>query len=433
MNTCRTLLCACLLVLAGAAGADVAYVVTGIDDPLKSNVLSYLDALHPGGRTQIRAREFDRVLQDAIREAREALRPYGYYSPTISGRVRRVTGGSPVFELVIDPGPPVRITEAIFLVEGPGANSRQIREWQAQWPLRTGSILDQSVWEEQKQRGIDIAESWGYLGAEYVTHTIEIDLEKNSAAINLVMNTGPRYLMGDIDYGEHVLRDGVVENIPRFDPGDPYTSRLMSDFRTDLWTTGYFTDVDVTEQRRPDETPPRVDLKLDLETAKRTFLQGALGYGTDTDFRVNANWSRRPMSSRGDRLDIGIGWQELNDEVAVRANYRMPRLTRQRQFWTLDFTGRFENQDFIVTRGDNDPDPIQLANGDIKEFHLRPGRLKVRNTRSGNRQIFETLFVQYLNSEHRFQLIDPLTTTIGAPGEPNPSRLLSGKIGRAHV
>ena len=426
MNTRRSLLCACALLYVGTAGADVAYVITGIEDPLKANVLNYLDALHPGGRTQIRAREYERVLDDAMREARAALRPYGYYSPEISSRVRRSASGEPVFELSIEPGPPIRVTDVEFRVEGPGAKTRQLREWQAQWPLRSGSILDQAVWEEQKQRGIDLAESRGYLGAEYVTHTLEIDLEQNTAAINLVMNTGPRYLMGSIDFGEHILRDGVVENVPRFDPGDPYTARLMDDFRTDLWKTGYFTDIDVTEQRRPGETPPRVDLKVDLDTAKRSYLQGAIGYGTDTDFRINGNWSRRPMSSRGDRIDIGLGWQELNDEVAVRANYRMPRLTRQRQFWTLDFTGRFENQDFLVTRGDNDPEPIKLASGDVAEFHFRPGRLKIRNLRSGNRQIFETLFIQYLNSEHRFQVVDPATTTIGAPGEPNPSRLLSG-------
>ena len=424
MNHRRTLLCVCLLSAASAAGADVIFAVKGVEDPLKANVLEYVEALHPGGRVQIRSREFSRVLDDAIREARIALRPYGYYAPEVTGRVNRNPAGEPVFELTISPGPPVRISEVILFVEGPGARSRQLREWQEQWPLSVGSVLNQDVWEEQKRRGIDLADAQGYLNAEYVTHTLEVNLETNTAAVNLVMNTGPRFVMGKIDYGEHILRPGVVENVPRFDPGDPYTSRLMDNFRADLWKTGYFTDIDVTEQRRADENPPRVDLKLDLDTRKRDFLQGALGYGTDTELRVNANWSRRPMSSRGDRLDVGLGWQEFNDEVALRTTYRVPRLTRQRQFWTFDFTGRFENQDFIVTRSDDDPEPVRLANGDIEEFHFRPGRLKVRNSRSGNRQLLETMFVQYLNSENRFQLIDPAATVIGAPGEPIPPDLL---------
>ena len=426
MNLCRTLLCVFLLGVSGIAGADVIFSIRGVDDPLKANVLEFVEALHPGGRTQIRTREYNRVLEDAIREARIALRPYGYYAPEVTGRVTQNPAGEPVFELTIRPGPPIRITEFIFDVQGPGATTRQLREWESEWPLGVGAVLNQVVWEEQKQRGIDLAEAQGFLSAEYLTHALELDLENHTATINLVMDTGPRFLMGKIDFGDHFLRDGVVENVPRFDPGDPYTARLMNDFRTDLWKTGYFTDIDVTERRRHDEDPPRVDLDLDLDTTRRNFLQGALGFGTDTGFRVNANWSRRPMSSRGDRLDVGLGWQEVNDEVAFRTAYRLPRRSEQRQFWTFDITGKFETQDFIVTRNDNDPDPIRLANGDVDEYHFRPGRLRVRNFKSGNQQMFETLFVQFLNSEHRFQLIDPQQVTLGAPGEPNPNRLLSG-------
>jgi translocation and assembly module TamA len=398
----------CLLLLATAfpAHADVAYVVVGLDETLTANVLSHVDTVQFGPRARLRPRDHEKVIDKAIGDARAALLPYGYYAPDISARIIEKQDRSAIVELTIEAGPPVRIGSVDVSVVGPGASDRLISAWLKGWPLGEGAILDQSVWEYQKQTAIETANSRGYLAAEFAEHRLELDLEENTATLVLTLDSGPRYVMGDVEYSGHELKPGILEYIPRFEKGDPYTARLVSRLRTDLWKTGYFDHVTVLETKRPDLQPPAVDFNVRVGTDTRNHYSGAFGWGDDTGARLQANYSRHPMSSNGDRLDLGIGYQELDDQFTLRGRYRKPWIGRSRQWWDAELTLRFENQDLEVKRDEEDEDFIRLANGDLDERHIRFGRLKLRNLKGGEAQRFTTPFVQFLNSDQRFDLVD---------------------------
>lgn len=394
-----------LVAASGSAAADLVYVIRGVEDPLKSNILSHVDIVQLGPRVRLADRDFDRVLAETIRKAQVALRPYGFYAAEIDGRISRNSEGQPVLELKVNPGPPIIIERLQLEVVGKGFESRGLRGWQRQWPLKEGDVLNQVVWEQQKQRAIELADSIGYLSAEFTERILEIDLERNRASIKLTLDTGPRFVMGDIDFGEHVLKLGILEFVPRFEKGDPYTTDLMDKFRSDLWQTGYFTDIEVAQIEVPDGEPPRVDLQVRTVTEYRNRYMGALGVGTDTGMRLQANWSRHPISSSGDRIDLGFGWQELDDEFAIRTTYRRPRTARNREYWTADTVLKFENMDLEFKLNPEDEDFLTFANGNINERHLRLGRLKIRNLGGGDTQLSETPFVQYINSSRQFEPI----------------------------
>ncbi len=406
MTKTRILICVTLIVLALPAQADVTYVVKGVSETLQANVLSHVDTVQVGLQARLRPRDYDEVVEQAILDTRAALRPFGNYSPEITGRIIPVEGGSTIVELTIDAGPPIRIASADVGITGPGVQERRFQDWRKAWPLVEGAILDQTVWEEHKQGAIDIANARGYLDADFTEHVLELDLEQNTATLRLVLETGPRYVMGNVDFGEHVLKPGILEHIPRFDKGDPYTARLVSRLRTDLWTTGHFDDVQVIEVRRPELEPPAVDFNVTLATETRNHYQGALGWGTDTGIRLQANWSRHPVSSHGDRIDVGVGYQELDDEFTLRGRYRKPWLNRDRQWWDTELTLRFENLDLEVRRDEEQEDAITLASGNLEERHLRVGRLKLRNRKGGESQQFFTPFVQFLSNDRHFTLND---------------------------
>lgn len=399
-------LCLLLLATAPAAHSDVEYVVIGLGDRLSANVISHVDTVQFGPRVRLGPRDRDKVIDKAIADARAALRPYGYYAPDISARIIETDEQSAIVELTIDAGPPVTVGNADVRVTGPGARDRAINAWLRAWPLGEGAVLDQSVWETEKQNAIETAKSRGYLAAAFTGHRIELDLEQNTASLALLFDTGSRYVMGDVSYRGHQLKPGILEYIPRFDKGDPYTARLVSRLRTDLWKTGYFDDVTVLESHRPELEPPAVDFDVRVATKTKNHYSGALGWGDDTGIRLQANYSRHPMSARGDRLDVGIGYQELDDQLTLRGRYLKPRVGRARQWWDAEFTLRLENQDLEVKRDEEDEDFIRLANGDLDERHLRFGRLKLRNLKGGEAQQFTTPFVQFLNSDQRFDLVD---------------------------
>lgn len=397
-------------------GAVLKYEVSGVPEPMLSNALSHVSAFTIARQSEVSNEDYDVVLSDAIAKAQVALRPYGYYQSTVSGRIVP-KGGDTVVQLTISAGPPMIIDQAVIQIEGEGKDRAGLKAWRDSWPLKVGQVLDQTTWDERKQYALTMLSRVGFLSAAYTEHRLELDLEINRATLALTLDTGRRYMFGDIDFGEHVLKPGIVEYIPRFENGDPYNANLLDKFRLDLWRSGYFTEVAVKEIPRADQNPPVVDLEVQSETTTRNTYQGSIGYGTDTSARLQGQWSRHPMSSNGDRIDIGIGWQEFNDEYSLRGTYRLPRRNRAREFWISDLTLKHEGLDLDV-RGSPDEDFVQIASGTIDESHLRVGRLKVRNFKSGEQQAFETLFVQALNSTDE---LAPIT------GIPSPAVMNAGE------
>ena len=328
-----------------AAAGELHYAVAGIDESLKANVLSHVDTLQLGRPVLQSEEDHAEAIATAEKRARAALRPYGYYSPDVKGRIKKGRADVLLLTLDIGVGQPIIVDTARVEIVGDGTQISALREWRDTWPLNTGSVLNQVTWEEQKVLALEIARAHGFLSAAFSHHSLELDLDRNVATLDLELDTGPQFFFGDIDFGEHVLKPGILESIPRFERGEAYSSRLLDEFRLDLWKTGYFTNVDVIEIGRSESVPPVVDLRVDLETLYKNIYQGSLGVGSDTGFRVQALWTRNPISRNGDRLDLGFGWQEADDEFSIHGNYRLPRRSQRREYWTLELFQRFENTD----------------------------------------------------------------------------------------
>jgi translocation and assembly module TamA len=414
-----------LLAVVSGSAAEVTFDVSGVSDPLLANIKSHVQAFSIERQSDVSDHDFDAILSDAIRDSRAALRPYGYYHPEINGTVTTKDDGDPLVRLRIQAGPPILVDQVNVQVSGSGETRSEFKDWHQSWPLKSGQVLDQTVWKERKQAALNLARKVGYLSAKFVDSRLELDLDRHRANLSLIFETGERYLFGNIELGEHILKPGIVEFIPRFKPGDPYSQNLLNKYRMDLWKSGYFTEVVVEEFPRAEANPPVVDLRVRFETETRNTYQGSLGAGSDTGMRLQAQWSRHPMSSRGDRLDVGVGWQERDDEYSLRGTYRLPRPNRARQFWTSDLIIKHENLDFVV-RPSLDEDFVKIANGTSDERHLRVGRLKVRNFKSGEQQALETIFVQGLSADGEFQALDPTVSLMPASIDPELQQLLRG-------
>lgn len=388
----------------GAAADELRYAVTGVEDSLEANILSHVETVQFGRQARLANRDLPEIIAGAERRAREGLRPLGFYAPEIEGRIDRVDDDTMLLTLSIRTGPPVRVADVRLEVVGPGRGVAALREWRKKWPLRVGAVLDQAAWEQAKTQAIDAANANGFLKAAFREHVIKLDLEQNEAELVLTLDTGPQYVFGDIDFGKHALKPGVLESIPRFAQGEPFSRRLLDKFRIDLWKTSYFSSVEIEEVRREETTPPQVDLLVNLATEYKNAYQGSLGFGTDTGARLQAQWNRSPMSRNGDRLDIGIGWQDQDDEASLRLNYRLPRRERDREYWVANGTAKIENLDLEIKRNPEDEDFLKIATGDIADYHLRLGNLRIRNLKQGDRQLFGTAFIQYLNSNQSYKL-----------------------------
>ena len=239
----------------------------------------------------------------------EALRPYGYYHPTVKSEVRKSPDGGRVLELHITPGPPLVIRELNLELRGDGSKLKALQKWQAEWPLAVGKRLIQPKWDQQKQKALDISDDYGYLLAEFTQHELAVDLERNEAALTLILETGEQAVMGEVSFQQGTVKPRVLENLPRFETGDPYNAWLLERFRIDIWRTGYFSRIKIVEDRQLEESPPRVNLAVSMEPRKLNTYQGAIGVGSDTGPRVQFSWNRHLISGNGDSLSLATGWQ----------------------------------------------------------------------------------------------------------------------------
>lgn len=399
----RSALAAAVFLLALTAAADeVTFEITGVSEALLANVRSHVQDTGFAGRARASAGQFEDLAAAARERAIAALKPFGYYHPNVSTSITSAGRDRWRISLRIEPGPPVLVEQATVELRGDGAEQEDLQKWRDNWPLGRGAILNQAVWDEQKQDALSLATAEGYLNATFVAHTLELDLARNEARLTLILDTGAQAVFGTLEFVQDVVKPHTLENVPRFSPGSPYRPDLVESLRLDLWTTGYFTDIEVEEQRLLEQTPPTVNIVASMETGWKNTYQGTLGFGTDTGFRTQALWSRHPLSSRGDRLDVGIGYQEMDDQLTLRADYRIPRRTDERQFWVSNLTLRRDKQDLEVKRDEDDEHFIQLATGSVDDLFFRLGRLHVRDVKEGKIRYYETIFAQYLRESYSY-------------------------------
>jgi translocation and assembly module TamA len=430
----RPVVVACLFAAVTATsmahGDPLEIDIQGIDGILLENVESRIRAFKITGNTRLSRRRLEKLRTDAERRAASALRPFGYYRPVITGTLQPTGERSWRLKLQIDRGQPVVVQSYHIEIVGPGADDPTLIEWKEAWPLKNGSVLNQATWEEQKTQALNRAEAHGYLSAGFTEHSIQLDLLRLEARLALVLDTGPRSVMGEVLFKQDVVLPGMLERIPRFSPGQPYDDWLLEQFRLDLWRTGFFESVEVVEERRQEETPPRVNLIVRLEPRKPNTYQGSLGFGSDSGYRVQANWTRHRLSRRGDSLDLGFGWKQKNDEFNFRASYRHPRRVSARQYWTADAFYRTENQSFKVQGIGGTEDQRTVARGDVYDYSLRPGWLRVRDLARGYQQIFERWFAQYLREESRFRLVDELADELSGALNPADDLEYPGRLSK---
>lgn len=383
---------------------EVDYVVTGIEEPLLTNVVNHVSAYRVGASAKLNARLRRKLIEDTKSAAANAVRPYGYFNPVISTELMPVKDGQWTLNVDIKTGPPVLITELKLELNGPGRELKSVKDWHQAFPLTEGKRLNQLAWDRAKLEVIDRLEEVGYLSAEFSRHSIHVDPIANTARLDLALNTGSQAVMGRVTFNQDVLSEGILDSLQRFEQGDAYSAWLLEKFRLDLWRSGYFKDIEVVERRELSAEPPRVNLDVNLQPRKKNTYQGTLGFGTDTQIRMQLLWGRHLLSPRGDNFDVGFGWQQKDNEFSLQSNYRLPRKTNTRQFWIASFGLKSEKQTLEVSENGDLENRFNIARGTVDDFSLRFGKTRARNIKGGMEQLFETVFAQYLHEQRNFSL-----------------------------
>ena len=402
-NHLSLLLIICLSLLSFSVAADeVEYVVTGVDEPILTNVLNHVSAFRIGSGARLNSRLRRRLVADAEMAAANAMRPFGYFHPQVSAEIQSRESGKWVVNVMVEAGPPVIVRDILLELTGEGSELKSLLKWRSNFPLTEGQTLDQPAWDRAKLDALSVLEEAGFLQARFSRHVMRVDLEANTASLELILDTGSQAVMGQVTFNQDFINDGVLDRLQRFKEGDAYNAWLLERFRLDLWRSGYFEDIEVVERRKLGADPPRVDFEVNFTPRKRNTYQGTVGFGTDTLARLQFTWGRHLISPRGDSFDVGFGWQQKDNEFTLQANYRLPRKTTDQQFWITSAGLKSEKQSLEVSKSGDLENRFDIARGTVDDYSLRLGRTRARNLQAGFQQYFETMYIQYLHETNDF-------------------------------
>lgn len=315
----------------GSAELDVS--VEPSNRALRENVENYIGDL--GDRNERELLRYSRIAQE---QAEKALQALGYYNGEIESEV---TGGeSPRLRLRIEPGEPVRLRNITLRVDGPAA---ELRAFQVpRNTLRSGELLNHGQYEDVKQRILNQASRYGFFDGRFRHQRLAIDPAMNVADVELVFESGPRYVLGDVRFeGDSPFDPDLLKRMVPFEAGTPYDSELVADLNQAMQSSGYFEGVRV-DANPANAEQQRIPVAVQLTTREPRTLGLGLGFSTDVGPRMRLDFLRHWVNPEGHsygletelsapRQNVGL-WYDvpldppLTDKLRYAAGYQFEQL-----------------------------------------------------------------------------------------------------------
>lgn len=318
----RAWLAAMCLMVAPFAQANITVEIHGVDESLRANVLAYLSFERYKKRTDLSADTIERLHNLVEREVQSALRPFGYYEPSVESDVRDLGHGEWRVTVDISPGQPVLIDKVEVKVDGPGGTDPLFQRITRNPPLHPGDRLNHATYEAVKSDLQRTAATYGYLDAKLVRNELVVDPKSHKANINLEMESGERYRFGTTSIEQTSVRDSLVRKYLRYKEGDYFdmTQVLRTQFALD--DAQYFANLEVLPQDA-DHQAHIVPIDIHADKSRRNRYSFGAGYETDTGVRGTLTWENRRLNTLGHRFSVTVEASQL-ERYLLQARYIIP-------------------------------------------------------------------------------------------------------------
>ena len=321
--------------------------VLGVDGELEAAVLAGLDLARYGTRRTISTARLSRLLRETPDAVRAALEPFGYYraqaeviNTPLPDRRYRV-------EVAVVLGEPVRVTELTLRVDGAAANDAQVTAAIAQFQPALGAVFDHRVYETGKASLDRALAGLGYFDRRFLVRRVEVTRAQNSAAVELIIESGERYRFGATRIEGAQFDDVFVERFIAWRAGVPYNRDDIQSTQNLLAASGYFGSLEIEpalDLRKDGIVPMTVTLVPAARSAWKlgAFVESTYGFG------VRVGLDRRWINRAGHiaRADLEFSQARITGTV----EYRIPQRSDARAQWVSGVTLRDETTDVFDAR-----------------------------------------------------------------------------------
>lgn len=359
---------AATLMLPALAAAELS--ITGVDGELERNVRAFVAlASEPCDAEDWRVTRRFRAVE---KEARRALEPFGFYDPNIETSLT-LTGDCWQASLNVTPGEQVTLRDVVIEVTGEAADDPSFDQLIANSALRAGSPLRHSDYDQVKKGLQTLAADRGYIEATFVDSRLDVWPNDGYADVSLVLESGPRYRLGDIEVTQDFLEERIPKAYIDMRPGDDYHSDDLARAFRDLSDSVYFSSIDIFPDidNASDGTIP---IKIELEPGTRIEYGAGVGYSTDTGARFKTGFRNNRLNRRGHRAFVDVNIAEVIQGVS--GEYRIPLDDPRREWFSL--TGALSTEQTDTFESDRQSFGVRWTRA-MNERWLRTLALDVNN------------------------------------------------------
>lgn len=309
-------LVAALLAVAAQAADGLKYEVR-IEAPgdVRELLQDNLDLVRYRGNDRMDREQLQRLVRVAPEQIRTLVATDGYYSPEVSATLDRESSATPVVQVKVTPGEPVRVGEIDLSLQGFAPNPEQPADKQfdltalkASWPLKQGAVFRQGDWESAKRSVLRSVVQTRYPRAQLVESQATVDPEKHLANLKVVIDSGPEMRFGELRIeGLKRYPASVVSNLNQIHPGDYYSEAALQSYQSKLQDTGYFASVEVsadmsailneqldaaamTPAQNASASMAPLPLLVRVVENKRKNVSAGVGYSTNTGNRASLTY-----------------------------------------------------------------------------------------------------------------------------------------------
>lgn len=233
-------------------------------------------------------------MRRAQREIPELLSTEGYFSSKVI--LRSVTPAG-VLELEVIPGQRTVVTEVNIEFRGDlslSQNDARMKQLRAGWSLQPGMPFRSADWDEAKANLLAQVASRDYAAARLVESSAQVDPAKAGASLHLVIDSGPRFLFGDLQItGLERYEKSLVSRRANFRPGQPYDRKLLLAFQNQLQSMLQFSSVSVSFDSNINGNtagPLTVPVMVKIVEAQSRKISLGVGYSTNNGVRNQINY-----------------------------------------------------------------------------------------------------------------------------------------------
>ncbi len=282
-------------------GIFARYFLGKLASPLASLLEEHIPVLATNAEPQIPTPGFLRKLH---RDIDEILATEGYFSTQI--RFDKNVDGTRV-DIQVEPGSPTTIKSVNINFTGALSMAVDANDAEAiarrdklmhEWGLPQGKIFRQDDWARAKTMLMENLRSYRYAGASLVDSRANIDVDTQSASLDLDVDSGSSFVIGDLVITG--LERYPLWLIDRFNPpkkGEVYSGARLIEFQRALQNSAYFSTVAFnidTDGTKADALPIEVSL---VEKQTRDVGLGT-GYSSSTGFRTELSYRDRNVFGR---------------------------------------------------------------------------------------------------------------------------------------